>query len=141
MSKRLTSIALAALVIVVSSASAQDKPAETVVLDSTSLWRVYYEMKSPVVRTADGLRTMKSICETPPPGNGWTQPGFDDNTWVRVPGLAPPYAWRRWGRVSRRPTVHFLSVCLRVSPCSPVGCPMRRASTSTVGSVRRPFPS
>jgi len=66
-------------------------PDRTVVLDTTSTWRLHSTLKSPVIQSAGRGRPLATDwhwldCETPPPPADWREPEFDDSTWQR--GLA-----------------------------------------------------
>ena len=71
---------------------AQESAKPGLVLDDTSsYWRVYYVMRSPVVRTDAGVSKLPTQTEdTPVPPEAWTQTDFDDSQWARVAGKPLP---------------------------------------------------
>jgi len=65
---------------------------QTVVLDTVGFWRLYHELKQPVMVKGAGVTVLpgKSLAmhaPTPPPPEGWTLPEFDDSGWTRRPAL------------------------------------------------------
>ncbi len=81
---------LAFVVILLRASSLLAGDGGTVVLDTTGYWRVYQVMKPPVVDAGGGLQKVEAVMgqrwlnqETPEPPKEWTQPGFDDSTWIR----------------------------------------------------------
>ena len=79
-------------------------PAEgqTVVLDSVGFWRMFHELKPPVMATSDGLVLLAdgaSAINTPTAAapDDWTGADFDDSQWVRRPllgAIRSPYLSR-----------------------------------------------
>ena len=83
------------------------------VLDTSSFWRCWFELKMPVFRKGvsivslpeafpkewkdiRGARDAKWLTfDSPPPGVGWTLFDFDDQTWHRMPGTASARVWAR----------------------------------------------
>ena len=81
-------------------ATAPAGPDRTVVLDTTSFWRMHHTLKPPVIqldggpeavdlRWHHGDRILNAFLwasrETPPPPKRWTEVEFDDTTWLRGP--------------------------------------------------------
>ena len=69
--------------------------ATTVVLDTTSFWRVTSTLGPPVIQTGGGLTPILHgpawlDRHTPEPPDDWTAPDFDDRTWLRGPALVAP---------------------------------------------------
>jgi len=92
------------LVILVLAATgrAGEAPAGTVVLDTSGFWRYHYTLKAPVIRTGGGTKALDAFVDTPPPPNGWQQPGFDDSAWRRLPGPSFPAVGSTWSVVAHR---------------------------------------
>ena len=62
------------------------------VLDTTGFWRAHTTIKPPVVKNAEGVRTLEFRAKwlmrgTSLPPADWTSPDFDDSGWARFPGM------------------------------------------------------
>jgi hypothetical protein len=69
--------------------------APTVVLDGSSVWRTFHEMKPPVIQMDDGPKPVLlpsdydwANHDTPAASPDWRKPGFDDSSWLRGPAGA-----------------------------------------------------
>ncbi len=61
------------------------------VLDTPGIWRMYHTLRPPLLEQPAGqaqpllLNVEWLDWETAPPPEGWTEPGFEDRTWMRGP--------------------------------------------------------
>ena len=103
------------------TATAAEAPSGTVILDTQSHWR-HITMLTPQMRTPDGAlerlkslraptaRTLLEFASDPPPKE-WREVGFDDSSWLRVPGATPLLPAYSYGDI--RQQHHFALFCLR----------------------------
>ena len=93
--RRLRSVFSALVVVLASVSTGWSAPADTakqeaLILDTTGFWRLYHELRPPVIETDEGFETIhvgRSWLDAPLAGApaNWREAGFDDSGWLRGP--------------------------------------------------------
>jgi len=85
----------------------EEKAGKTVILDTTSFWRLHYTLRKPAFRVGDRIEPSEVGYRTPLPAEGWTSSDFDDSGWRRCPGQPLPPIQSSWA-VTFKKNVGFI---------------------------------